>query len=240
MVRADIEYTLRVTVPLDDYILVGDTIEEVIQKCSRFSDYFFHFEIGDKTEAPHLQGWVLSDYAKGQWDNTRDNKLRSYLSTNFKNRYSLASMTYTNYKSYIAKNPTKTLDTKGFKVWTSYDADVLESLPDYVKGGDEGLKKKPKPNWCDTMFETCKETCVMPTLVEGEFRIDYAGVRNACLKSLHNVKGINETICCNLLNTVTLKLENEYPNRWNKRLRRQFNDYIEEKYSNVYFEPNYI
>lgn len=163
------DYTLMVHVPRDltEYTVIGDAIAAIINKSARLETYWFHFEIGDAKSTPHLQGWVTSNYTDTQFNNTRDNVLRKYLSKNFKKKYSFYTVNFQNYKSYCANNKGKVLEEK---IWTNIEEDIIESLPTYEKF--EIVKKNNNSSFVKKLYERLEAKVVSKGLTGG-YTISY-------------------------------------------------------------------
>lgn len=222
-----IEYTIMVHVPRDGYVAIGDQLAAIMDKSIHFGDYWFHFEIGDVKETPHLQGWVSSNYSEGQWKNTRDNVLRNHLTTNFKKKYSLAVMNFQNHKSYCAKNLNKPMEEK---VWTNLSEESIDSLPIYEK--HEVPSKKRSGIWLEQTMELLEEKVISKNLANEE-QINYEMVETIVSSRLP--KAMDQFVYDRNILGVMFHLEQRHQNKYNQRVTRQFRRNFRDKYPEIFY-----
>lgn len=226
-------YTLRVILSKSsEAIVVGTELEKQIKSQLNISDYFFHLEIGER-ECVHFQGWLYSTLKPSTWQNQRDNKLRGYLIKTSKNKYALSLANYPDtWPSYIYKNPTKSVEVPNYIFFTNISSYKLEAMPIYSAHVDPDKKIC----WSTKMLKVLEETCLVPTLVPGEFRINYLELRHRVYQNLGHINSIDECIIFKMMNALTYKLELKYPCSANRRYRDKVDRYGEERYGDVYYE----
>lgn len=213
---------------------------------------YFQKEIAKKTKKKHLQGWVNHIVL----DNTfRKTLSRKYSDLGTKEKCFTKVKSFEQYVAYIIKNPDKSesgeileniTSFKDFHLhpteyYTTYTeeefVELYNSLPMFhqngkVKNGDVNGKCKVE-TFFDKVYERCVNEATTVNL-DGDRVIDYTKIPGIYMSSCP--KQLDSYLLERNINGITNKLEQEYDNRFNRKLRNQLTeDLRQSKYFQVYF-----
>lgn len=212
--------------------LVLDKGEEVSKFLeSNFISYFISFEKGTETNKPHWQGWV--NYVCKE--NTFRKKCLDFAKTfNLSGKADKKQYCFglikdlEGYYSYIIKNKTKTV----YKEYTNIESITLEalrdSLPEFIPR-EEFIKKLKDKKLLpfDIAFKEIEAKCLVPNL-SLEKIIDYKRIPLILKKNLG--KTIDKFIWLRLLGGITVKLEQKYPHKDNKRFDNLLDKWVKDDF----------
>lgn len=206
--------------------IMSEKLIEFFGSSKKWGDYYWVLEQSDKEMKWHLQGWIESSYASGTIASNKSNPFRPYVKSLLTfGDYSMAPIKESTYYGYIYKNPNKSTPDM---VWNSCTSEFLNSISVHLKKDEfvaqEYLKKTKKISWSDRVLLNMEERCVTTNIV-GERVIQYHLLEHQMVGLPKNCGG---AIYRNNLQGLTKRLEEKFPNPYNRRVESYFRRLIRE------------
>lgn len=215
-------------------------IEEMI-KNDKDCKYYFQLESGAETEKLHYQGWCSHSGLHNSFTKRFGRFANKVLKLEpLKKQYCFGNVRdYLTFYGYILKNPDKPAVPDEYHTnYTPAEMDViLAEGPEFIDWRQKSKKPRDKKeSWHDRVFKELVTKVIYPTFKVGEYRINYLIIEENVDKYLsQNMRSHNVFIKQNLMNALTFRLEEEYPNKFNRKLHKVYSNFIKDSiYNEVY------